>query len=437
MLRQVCLVSFVGPKKNHESSQEVKTSLEEMEELLKVLDLKVKKVFIQTLKELSPSTLIGEGKLQEIAHFCSQEGISQVIFDTELSPGQGVRLTEILKRDVLDRTMIILDIFFKQSQDEFSKTQVQIAQEEYLLPRLAGRWTHLSRQKGGIGLKGEGEKQLEVDRRLSRKKIFRLKEKLKILEKRYQEQSKKRQENLLTATLVGRTNAGKSSLLNSLCLDEQLTSSSYFSTLDARFRLLTPSTKPLLCLADTVGFIQKLPTQLITGFKTTMLAAQEGKVLILVLDSSDLHYKEHLDLMLKSLEQLGFKDKKILLVFNKIDLLTDGQLKLLKRLYPQAFFVSSLVKESVLSLRKKLIQFLLDHLPKIALFIPYEEGKNHMRILSESHVLRKNLLEDGIYYEVKIEKNLLRKTGLEKFQLDKKSTYLVQQKTLASEKKFF
>ena len=194
--KKVCLISFVGPKKGHEREDLVEDSLKEMEDLLKVLNYSVDKVFIQKVKSFNNRILLGEGKLLEVQAYCKENSIDILVFDTEISPGQNVRIEKLLQMNVFDRTFIILQIFSQRAKDEFSKIQVQIALEEYLLPRLVGRWSHLSRQKGGIGLKGDGEKQIEIDRRISKKKIFLLKEKFKILEKRYLEQSKKRKENI-------------------------------------------------------------------------------------------------------------------------------------------------------------------------------------------------------------------------------------------------
>ena len=188
--KKVCLISFVGPKKGHEREDLVEDSLKEMEDLLKVLNYSVDKVFIQKVKSFNNRILLGEGKLLEVQAYCKENSIDILVFDTEISPGQNVRIEKLLQMNVFDRTFIILQIFSQRAKDEFSKIQVQIALEEYLLPRLVGRWSHLSRQKGGIGLKGDGEKQIEIDRRISKKKIFLLKEKFKILEKRYLEQSK-------------------------------------------------------------------------------------------------------------------------------------------------------------------------------------------------------------------------------------------------------
>lgn len=355
MKKKVCLISFVGPKEGHEEEILVQNSLKEMEELLKVLNYSVDRVFIQKVKSFNNRILLGEGKLLEVQAYCKEHSIDTLIFDTELSPGQNVRIEKLLQMNVFDRTFIILQIFSDRAKDEFSKIQVQIALEEYLLPRLVGRWSHLSRQKGGIGLKGDGEKQIEIDRRISKNKIFLLKEKFKILEKRYLEQSKKRKENILTATLIGRTNAGKSSLMNALCKESQVVSHSYFSTLDTRFRALIPKSNPLLCICDTVGLIQKLPTQIVSGFRSTLLAIEESKVLIFLLDASDKNFDQHKELIQQHLSS----EKKSLLVFNKIDLISSSELDEIQKTYPEAYFISTVSKEGISNLKDSIVDSLL------------------------------------------------------------------------------
>ncbi|GAA5225232.1 GTPase HflX [Membranihabitans marinus] len=261
---------------------------------------------------------IGSGKVEEIRQYIEDNDIDLVIFDDDLSPSQSQNLEKVLKRKILDRSNLILDIFASHARTAQAKTQVELAQMQYLLPRLRGLWTHLERQKGGIGMRGPGEKEIETDRRIVRDKISKLKDKLAKIELQNETQRKNRGEFIRVA-LVGYTNVGKSTIMNRLSKSEVLAENKLFATLDTTVRKVVFGRMPFL-MSDTVGFIRKLPHHLVESFKSTLDEARESDILLHVIDISHPKYEEHIATVIDTLRTLGVDQKPVLMIFNKLDL---------------------------------------------------------------------------------------------------------------------
>lgn len=273
--------------------------------------------FIQKLEVPNNRTYIGKGKLEEIKEFIYAHGIDIAIFDDELSPSQMRNIEEELNIRVLDRTNLILDIFASRAKTAYAKTQVELAQYEYLLPRLAGMWTHLERQRGGIGLRGPGETEIETDRRIIRDKIAHLKEQLKKIDRQMTTQRKNRGK-LVRVSLVGYTNVGKSTLMNLLSKSEVFAENKLFATLDTTVRKVVIGNLPFL-LSDTVGFIRKLPHHLVESFKSTLDEVREADILLHIVDISHAGFEEQIKIVNQTLHDIDASNKPTLVVFNKID----------------------------------------------------------------------------------------------------------------------
>jgi len=278
------------------------------------------KRFTQRLNRPDSRTFVGSGKLAEISEYVKFEKIDMVAFDDELSPSQLRNLEKILKCKILDRNNLILDIFAKRARTAHAKTQVELAQYEYLLPRLTRMWTHLERQKGGIGLRGPGETEIETDRRIIRDRISLLKKKLIKIDKQKITQRKSR-ESLVRVALVGYTNVGKSTLMNLLCKSDIFAENKLFATLDTTVRKVVIKNLPFL-MSDTVGFIRKLPHGLVESFKSTLDEVRESDILLHVVDISHPDFEEQINVVNQTLTEIGAKDKHTILVFNKIDAYT-------------------------------------------------------------------------------------------------------------------
>ncbi|PKP16734.1 MAG: GTPase HflX [Bacteroidetes bacterium HGW-Bacteroidetes-22] len=291
--------------------------LDELEFLTYTAGGEVIKRFIQKMQKPNPKTFIGAGKLEEVRIYVEANDIGTVIFDDELSPAQQKNIEKILNTKIIDRTNLILDIFAQRAQTSYASTQVELAQYEYLLPRLAGMWTHLERQRGGIGMRGPGETEIETDRRIVRDRIALLKEKLKTIDKQMAVQRGNRGA-LVRVALVGYTNVGKSTLMNVISKSEVFAENKLFATLDTTVRKVVIGNLPFL-LTDTVGFIRKLPTQLVESFKSTLDEVREADLLLHVVDISHPNFEDHIASVHQTLDEIGGKDKPMLMVFNKID----------------------------------------------------------------------------------------------------------------------
>lgn len=292
--------------------------LEELAFLAETYGLKTIKSFTQKLEKPDKTSFIGKGKLSEISQFVKDNAIDVVVFDDELSPSQQRNLEKELGKKVLDRTTLILEIFEQRAQTAHAKTQVQLAQYQYMLPRLTGMWTHLERQRGGTGTRGgAGEKEIETDRRIVRDKIALLKERLRDIDKQMATQRKNRGE-LIRVALVGYTNVGKSTIMNLLSKSALFAENKLFATLDTTVRKVTIDNVFFL-LSDTVGFIRKLPTELVESFKSTLDEVREADILVHVVDISHKNFEEHLNVVKQTLMDIGAGDKPVILVFNKTD----------------------------------------------------------------------------------------------------------------------
>ena len=313
-LENALLVGVINSRQNEEQSKEY---LDELEFLTYTEGGKVLKRFTQKIDPPNPKTFIGSGKMQEVLEFVKTQDISSVIFDDELTPAQQGNIEKMLKVKILDRTGLILDIFAQRAQTSYARTQVELAQCQYLLPRLKGLWTHLERQKGGIGMRGPGETEIETDRRIVRDKISLLKKKLITIDKQMATQRGNRGA-LVRVALVGYTNVGKSTLMNVIAKSDVFAENKLFATLDTTVRKVVIGNLPFL-LSDTVGFIRKLPTQLVESFKSTLDEVQEADLLLHVVDISHPNFEEHIDSVNQILKEINSLDKPTYMVFNKID----------------------------------------------------------------------------------------------------------------------
>ncbi len=308
------LIGLVTQYQDEEKAQEY---LDELEFLAFTAGGEVLKRFTQKLEVPNPKTFIGTGKLEDVKNYVEEHGVGVVIFDDELSPSQQKNIQRELDCKVLDRTNLILDIFAQRAQTSYARTQVELAQYQYLLPRLAGMWTHLERQRGGIGMRGPGETEIETDRRIVRDRIALLKDKLKKIDRQMDVQRGNRG-SLVRVALVGYTNVGKSTLMNVISKSDVFAENKLFATLDTTVRKVVIGNLPFL-LTDTVGFIRKLPTQLVESFKSTLDEVREADLLLHVVDISHPSFEHHIDSVNKILEEIGSADKPTIMVFNKID----------------------------------------------------------------------------------------------------------------------
>lgn len=307
---KIVIVGIVTPGQNEEKTQEY---LNELEFLALTAGGKVVKRFIQKLPHPDPSTFVGKGKLEEIKNFVEEYKPDAVIFDDELTPSQQRNIEKALGIKILDRTLLILDIFAQRARTAYAKTQVELAQYQYLLPRLKRMWTHLERQKGGIGLRGPGESQLEMDRRIILDKIALLKKRLEKIDRQKSTQRKHREE-LIRAALVGYTNVGKSTLMNLLTKADVFAENKLFATLDTTIRKVVIGNLPFL-LTDTVGFIRKLPTHLVESFKSTLDEVREADILLHVIDISHPNWQEQYEVVNQTLKEIGAGEKPQILIF--------------------------------------------------------------------------------------------------------------------------
>lgn len=309
----------VGIVTQNQDEEKLKEYLDELEFLTYTAGGEVVKRFWQKMDKPNPKTFVGTGKLDEIKYYVKDNDITTVIFDDELSPSQQKNINRELGDDckVLDRTNLILDIFAQRAQTSYARTQVELAQYQYLLPRLTGMWTHLERQRGGIGMRGPGETEIETDRRIVRDRIALLKEKIKTIDKQMAIQRSNRGA-MVRVALVGYTNVGKSTLMNAVGKSEVFVENKLFATLDTTVRKTVIKNLPFL-LSDTVGFIRKLPTQLVESFKSTLDEVREADLLLHVVDISHPDFEDHIESVNQILQEIKSADKPTIMVFNKID----------------------------------------------------------------------------------------------------------------------
>jgi GTP-binding protein HflX len=313
-LENTILIGVITGDQDKEKSKEY---LDELEFLTTTAGGTVVKRYTQNLDTPNPKTFLGSGKIKEVLDFIELVKVQTVIFDDELSPAQERNISKIFNCKILDRTNLILDIFAQRATTSYARTQVELAQCQYLLPRLKGMWTHLERQKGGIGMRGPGETEIETDRRIVRDKISLLKKKIKNIDKQMHVQRGNRGK-MIRVALVGYTNVGKSTLMNVLSKSKVFAEDKLFATLDTTVRKVVVKNLPFL-MSDTVGFIRKLPTQLIESFKSTLDEVREADLLIHVVDISHSNFEEHVDSVNKILDEIKSSNKPTIMVFNKID----------------------------------------------------------------------------------------------------------------------
>lgn len=360
------------------SQQDVTQSKEYLDELAFLTHTAggvVRKRFVQKMQIPNPKTFIGSGKMTEVENYVDENEITTIVFDDELTPAQQGNIEKILRCKILDRTGLILDIFAQRAQTSYARTQVELAQYEYLLPRLKGLWTHLERQRGGIGMRGPGETEIETDRRIVRDKISLLKKKLITIDKQMATQRGNRGA-LVRVALVGYTNVGKSTLMNVIAKSEVFAENKLFATLDTTVRKVVIGNLPFL-LSDTVGFIRKLPTQLVESFKSTLDEVQEADLLLHVVDISHPNFEEHIESVNQILSEIKSLDKPTLMVFNKIDAyqpepwddtnlvavrtskhysLEEWQNTWMHRANDRALFISALNKENLKAFRERVYE---------------------------------------------------------------------------------
>ncbi|MBT8255823.1 MAG: GTPase HflX [Bacteroidia bacterium] len=308
---------LIGLVTKNQDADKSKEYLDELEFLAYTAGGKVLKRFTQKLDMPNPKTFIGSGKMEQVRVYVEENEVDTAIFDDELSPAQQKNIERILKCKIIDRTYLILDIFAQRAQTSYARTQVELAQYQYLLPRLAGMWTHLERQRGGIGMRGPGETEIETDRRIVRDRISLLKKKLTTIDKQMAVQRGNRG-SLVRVALVGYTNVGKSTLMNVISKSEVFAENKLFATLDTTVRKVVIRNLPFL-LSDTVGFIRKLPTQLVESFKSTLDEVREADLLLHVVDISHPSFEDHIASVNSTLDEIDGLDKPVLMVFNKID----------------------------------------------------------------------------------------------------------------------
>lgn len=313
-LEKAVLIGVITQDQNEAKSKEY---LDELEFLTYTAGGEVVKRYTQKMDTPNPKTFIGTGKMQEVQHFIKENDIGTAIFDDELSPAQERNISKMLDCKVLDRTNLILDIFAQRAETSYARTQVELAQCEYLLPRLKGMWSHLERQRGGIGMRGPGEREIETDRRIVRDRISLLKDKLKTID-RQQEIQRGNRGQLVRVALIGYTNVGKSTLMNVISKSEVFAEDKLFATLDTTVRKVVIGNLPFL-LTDTVGFIRKLPTQLVESFKSTLDEVREADLLLHVVDISHHNFEEQIESVNKILGEIKSANKPTIMVFNKID----------------------------------------------------------------------------------------------------------------------
>jgi GTP-binding protein HflX len=371
-VEKTILVGVINSKQNIETSKEY---LDELAFLAYTAGGEVIRRFTQKIDPPNPKTFIGSGKMEEVMDFVKGNDISSVIFDDELTPAQQGNIEKLLKCKILDRTGLILDIFAQRAQTSYACTQVELAQYEYLLPRLKGLWTHLERQRGGIGMRGPGETEIETDRRIVRNKITLLKKKLVTIDKQMATQRGNRGA-LVRLALIGYTNVGKSTLMNVVSKSKVFAENKLFATLDTTVRKVVFGNLPFL-MSDTVGFIRKLPTQLIESFKSTLDEVQEADLLLHVVDISHPNFEEHIESVNQILKEIKSLDKPFLMVFNKIDAykpepwdetelieergshhyaLEEWKKTWFKKTNGNALFISALNRENLEDFRKRVYQ---------------------------------------------------------------------------------
>jgi len=385
-----------------ETREETMEHLEELELLADTAGADTVMRVVQTLPKREVATFLGKGKVEELGEIIEEEGINVVIVDADLSPVQARNLEKAFERKVVDRTGLILDIFAQHARSSEARTQVELAQLQYLLPRLTRMWTHLSKQYGGIGTKGPGETQIESDRRLIRTRIAHLREKLQRIDTQRETQRKGRAE-LFRIALVGYTNAGKSTLMNELTAAGVHVENRLFATLDSTVRSVELTPGRTVLVSDTVGFIRKLPSNLVASFRSTLAEVREADLLLHVVDASSPAVEDHIKVVEETLQQIGAADVPAALVLNKIDLLhtEDERLRDLMQRHPVAIPISAARGLGLQSLRSRLVEAVESTFEQIEVRVPIGRFSSLAKVYEYADVLNRRFDEEHAYLTVR------------------------------------
>ena len=398
--REKCIL--VGVTRQFVTKAQMDESLDELELLADTAGAAAIARISQDLDRLDPATFIGKGKAEEIGKLVEQEKVSLVIFDDDLSAVQVRNLEKAFQCKVLDRSALILDIFAARARTSEAKCQVELAQLEYLLPRLTRQWTHLSKQFGGIGTKGPGETQIETDRRIIRTRISHLRERLDRITQQRTTQRKERTKHT-RAALVGYTNVGKSTLLNLLSGSDVLVENKLFATLDPTTRIVPLSPSSAILMTDTVGFIRKLPHHLVAAFKSTLEEVTEADLLLHVVDLLSPLYEDQIRVVQETLEDLGAADKTTLIVFNKIDRLNDRSIiSALSEKYPQSVCISAMRGINIVSLKEKIQQLVNTEFVEETIVIPQSDPRLISAIYDFGEVLDRSYEDNSVHLIVRV-----------------------------------
>ncbi len=389
-------------KRKGSNREEALEDLEELVFLAETAGAEVVHKIYQELPKINSATVIGKGKLQEIKQIVKEDNIKLIIFDDNLSPAQVNNLEKELNIKVTDRSGIILDIFATRAKTNEAKTQVELAQLQYILPRLTRMWTHLSKQYGGIGTRGPGETQIETDRRIIRTRIQTLKEKLLEIEQQKREQRKKRSD-IPQFALVGYTNAGKSTLMNTITDANVYVENKLFATLDTTVRQFTLPSGQKALISDTVGFIKKLPPNLVASFKSTLMEAIDADVLLHIVDVSHKLFRDQINTVNKTLEELKINEKPTILVFNKVDLLDDVSIhKALKNEFPDSIFISAQRGINIENLLTLMQEKYNRYNNIFEINLPYSKSDMISLIYESYEVINRQDSDDGMIFKIKI-----------------------------------
>ena len=379
------------------SREIVEEHLSELEELALTAGAETVMKLIQDRPSMDSAYYIGKGKAEELAYLVEQNNIDLVIFDDDLTPVQVRNLEKLVDKKIIDRSGLILDIFASRAKTNEAKTQVELAQLQYMLPRLTRAWTHLSKQYGGIGTKGPGETQIETDRRIIRDRISHLKEKLKKIEKQRETQSQQRKE-LIRITLVGYTNVGKSTLFNLLTNADVFAENKLFATLDSTTRMLDIGNKEKLLISDTVGFIRKLPPNLVASFKSTLNEVRDADIILHIIDITHPYFEDQISVVEQTLKELDSDKKTMLKIFNKVDVLADkNKISYVKNNYPDSIIISAQRGINISQLAAKLIEITESAYVEEKIDLRLNESKKAARIHAMAEVLSTEYDDETIH----------------------------------------
>ncbi len=387
------------------SDERVDEHLEELEMLTETAGAETIYKIVQDRKRIDPAFFIGKGKAEEIAELIELNNINLVIFDDDLNPTQVRNLERLMDKKILDRAGLILDIFASHAKTKEAKTQVELAQLEYMLPRLTRAWTHLSKQYGGIGTKGPGETQIETDRRIIRTRISKLKEKLGKIESQQKTKSSQR-ENIIKASLVGYTNAGKSTLLNSLTDSNVLAEDKLFATLDSTTRSLDLEKNRKILLSDTVGFIRKLPHNLVASFKSTLNVVRDADIILHVIDITHPFFEDHIHVVDETLNELGGKDKAQIKIFNKIDALKNkAKIEYILNKFENSIIISAERNMNIGKLKELIVEIVEENSEEQTVRLKIEDSKTVSKIYEMADVVSATYDDDTVDVKYRADKS--------------------------------